>query len=54
MERWPGSLLFERCNLLPQSQVFNHEVGSAPTHRPDRPGAEGDEKDESAEHGGGV
>ncbi len=26
----------------------------APTHRPQRTGAESDEKDESAEHGGGV
>ncbi len=36
--------------MLSQSQVFNHKVGSAPTHRPQRTGAESDEKDESAEH----
>ena len=40
LERWPGALLLQRRNLLPQGQVFNHEVGSAPTHRPDRTGAE--------------
>ncbi len=39
LERWPGALLLQRRNLLPQGQVFNHEVGSAPTHRPDRTGA---------------
>ncbi len=54
IEPWPGSLLFERCHLLPQSQVFNHEVGSPPTHRPDRPGAERDEEYENMEHSGGV
>ncbi len=54
IERWPGSLLFERCHLLPQSQVFNHEVGSPPTHRPDRPGTERDDEYENMEHSGGV
>ncbi len=49
-----GSLLFERCHLLPQSQVFNHEVGSPQTHRTDRTGAERDEEYENMEHSGGV
>ena len=54
IERWPGSLPFERCHLLPQSQVFDHEVGSPPTHHPDRTGAERDEEYENMEHSGGV
>ena len=52
LERWPGALLLQRRKLLPQGQVFNHEVGAAPTHRPDRTGAERDEEDEDTEHGG--
>ena len=36
------------------TQVFNHEVGSSPTHRPQRTDAESDEKDEYGKHGGGV
>jgi len=44
---------FERCHL-PQSQVFNHEVGSTPTHRPDRTGAERDDEYENMEHSGRV
>ena len=50
LERWPGSLLFERCRPLPQSQVLSHEVGSLSTHRPDHPGAERDEEYENTEH----
>jgi len=53
-ERWARALFFQRRHLLPQSEVFNYDVGSAPTHRPQRTGAESDAKDESAEHGGGV
>ena len=44
-----GSLLFERCHLLPQRQVFNHEVGSPPTRRTDRTGTERDEEYENME-----
>ncbi len=40
--------------VLSQSEVLQHQVGSAPTHRPDDAGAERDEKDEYAEHRGGV
>ncbi len=50
VERWPGALLLERRHLLPQSKVFNYEVGAPPTHRPQRPGAEGDEEYENTEH----
>ncbi len=45
-----GAAPLERRNLLPQVKVFNHKIGSAPTHRPDRTGAEGDEEDENTEH----
>jgi len=44
----------KRRNLLPQSKVFDHKIGSAPTHRPDRTGAERDEEDENTEHSGRV
>jgi len=53
-QRWARALFLQRRHLLPQSEVFNYAVGSAPTHRPQRTGAESDEKDEYAEHGGGV
>ena len=53
-ERWVRALFLQRRHLLPQSEVFNHEVGSSPTHRPQRTDAESDEKDEYAKHGGGV
>jgi len=50
VEGRPGSLLLEHSNLLPQRDVFNHEVGSPPTHRPDRAGAKRHEDDENTEH----
>ena len=51
IERRPGPFLVERCHLLPQNEVFNHEVGAPPTHRADRTGAERDEEYENTEHG---
>ena len=45
IEPWPGTLLLERRNLLPQGQVFNYEISPTTTHRPDRTGAERDEED---------
>ena len=49
-----GSLWFERCHSLPQSHVFNHEVGSPLTHRTDHTGMKSDEEHENMEHSGGV
>ena len=48
------ALFLQRSHLLSQSQVFDHKVGSAPAHRPDRARAERDEEDENTKHGGGV
>ena len=48
------SLFLQRRDLLPQREVFDREVGAAPTHRPQRTCAERHEKDEYAKHGGGV
>ena len=33
LERWARALFLRRRHLLLQSEVFNHEAGSAPTHR---------------------
>ena len=49
-----GSLWFERCHPLPQSHVFNHEVGSPLTHRTDHTGVKSDEEHENMEHSSGV
>jgi hypothetical protein len=54
VEPWAGPLFLQRRHLLPQSKVFDHKVGSAPTHRPQRTDSEGDEEDEYTEHVGGV
>ncbi len=48
------AILLQRHHLLPKSQVFDHEVGAPPTHRPDSTGAERDEEDEYTEHSGGL
>ena len=40
--------------MIPQSEVFDHEIGSTPAERARSEGAERDEKDENAEHGSGV
>ncbi len=42
----PGASLLQRRHLLPQNEVFDHKVGSLPTHRPQRTGSEGDDEDE--------
>ncbi len=52
VEPWAGPLFLQRRHLLPQSKVFDHKVGSAPTHRPQRTDSEGDEEDEYTEHVG--
>ncbi len=54
VEPWAGPLFLQRRHLLPQSEVFDHKVGPAPTHRPQRTGAERDDENEYTEHGGGV
>ena len=33
-ERWAWALFLQRRHLLPQSNVLQHQVGAAPTHRP--------------------
>ena len=33
-ERWAWALFLQRRHLLPQSDVLQHQVGAAPTHRP--------------------
>ncbi len=53
-ERWARALFFQRRHLLPQSEVFNYEVGPSLTHRPQRTGAESDDENEYTEHGGEV
>ena len=54
VEVWAGALFLQRRHLLPQSEVFDHKVGSAPTHRSQRTGAERDEENEYTEHSGEV
>ena len=39
-EEWTRPLLLERHHLLPQREVFHHEVGSAPTERAQRASTE--------------
>ena len=34
VERWAWALFLQRRHLLPQSDVLQHQVGAAPTHRP--------------------
>jgi len=51
-ERWARALFLQRRHLLLQSEAFDHEVGPAPTHRPQRTGAERDDENEYTEHGG--
>jgi hypothetical protein len=48
------ALLLERGHLLPQSEVLNHEVGSAPKDRPKRRGAERDDEEKNVEHGSSL
>jgi hypothetical protein len=43
LEQWSRALLLQRRHLLSQSEVFQYEVGSAPTHRPDGTSADGDD-----------
>ncbi len=33
-KRWAWALFLQRRHLLPQSDVLQHQVGAAPTHRP--------------------
>ena len=54
LKRWSRALLLQRRHLLSQSEVFQYELGSAPTHRPDSTTADGDDEDENLEHRGGV
>ena len=49
-EVWQLFRSADPCQLLPQREVFHHEVGSAPTDRAQRAGAELDEEDENTEH----
>ncbi len=53
-ERWARALFLQRRHLLPQSKIFDDEVGAAPTHRANGTGAERDEEDNNADHSGGV
>ena len=34
VERWAWALFLQRRHSLPQSDVLQHQVGAAPTHRP--------------------
>ena len=40
VEPWAGAFFLQRRHLLPQGEVFDHQVGSAATHRSQRTGAE--------------
>jgi hypothetical protein len=40
VEAWPRSLSLEHSHLLPERQVFDHQVGAAATNRPNGTGAD--------------
>ena len=49
-----GRSFFSAVTCCQQCEVFDHEVGSPTTHRPQRTGAKRDEEDENTEHDAGV
>ena len=49
-----GRSFFSTITCCLKSEVFEHKVGPAPTHRRQRTGAERDDENEYTEHGGEV